>query len=114
MPTERSTVRAVRFSELGEPDVLRIEEVPTPRPAAGEVPVAVAAVGLNRAEAMFRRGEYIETTTLPAGLGYECSGTIAEVGDGVTRWSPGDRVSVVPGFSMNDHAVYTDRALVPA
>ena len=106
--------RTVRFSELGDPDVLRIEELPDPRPGPGEVVVDVAAIGLNRAESMFRRGEYIEATRLPAGLGYECSGTVGEVGDGVTRLAVGDRVSVVPGFSMNDYSVYTDRALVPA
>lgn len=109
-----SSVRAVRFHELGEPDVLRIEDVAVPRPGPGEVTVDVAAVGLNRAESMFRRGTYIEDARLPAGLGYECAGTVADVGEGVTRWSPGDRVSVVPGFSMNDYAVYADRALVPA
>lgn len=113
-PTAPSTVRVVRFSELGEPEVLRIEDVPTPHPGPGEVAVDVAAIGLNRAESMFRRGEYIETTRLPATLGYECSGTVAELGEGVTRWAVGDRVSVVPGFSMNDHGVYADRAVVPA
>ncbi|MCD2196028.1 zinc-dependent alcohol dehydrogenase family protein [Actinomycetospora endophytica] len=106
--------RTVRFSELGEPEVLRIEEVPDPAPGPGELVVDVAAIGLNRAESMFRRGRYIEETTLPAGLGYECSGTVSALGDGVTRFAVGDRVSVVPGFSMNDYTVYADRALVPA
>lgn len=106
--------RTVRFSEVGEPEVLRIDDVADPEPGPGEVAVDVAAIGLNRAESMFRRGEYIEATQLPAGLGYECSGTIAGVGDGVTRWSAGDRVSVVPGFSMNHYSVYADRTVVPA
>jgi NADPH:quinone reductase-like Zn-dependent oxidoreductase len=106
--------RTVRFSELGDPDVLRIEEVPDPSPGPGELVVDVAAIGLNRAESMFRRGRYIEATTLPAGLGYECSGTVSAVGPDVTRFRVGDRVSVVPGFSMNDYSVYADRALVPS
>jgi NADPH:quinone reductase-like Zn-dependent oxidoreductase len=106
--------RTVRFSELGDPEVLRIEEEPDPTPGPGEVAVDVAAIGLNRAESMFRRGEYIEATTLPARLGYECSGTVAALGEGVTRWSVGDRISVVPAFSMNDYGVYADRAVVPA
>ena len=106
--------RTVRFSELGDPEVLRIEEVPDPEPGPGELVVDVAAIGLNRAESMFRRGTYIEDARLPAGLGYECSGTVSAVGDGVTRHRIGDRVSVVPGFSMNDYSVYADRALVPA
>jgi NADPH:quinone reductase-like Zn-dependent oxidoreductase len=106
--------RTVRFSELGDPDVLRIEEEPDPSPGPGELVVDVAAIGLNRAESMFRRGTYIEQARLPAGLGYECSGTVAAVGPDVTRFAVGDRVSVVPGFSMNDYSVYADRALVPA
>lgn len=106
--------RTVRFSELGEPDVLRVEEAPDPSPGPGEVTVDVAAIGLNRAESMFRRGTYIEEARLPATLGYECSGTVAQVGPDVSRWSVGDRVSVVPAFSMNDYGVYADRALVPA
>lgn len=105
--------RTVRFSELGDPSVLRIEEVPDPDPAPGELVVDVAAIGLNRAESMFRRGTYIEQTRLPAGLGYECSGTVSAVGS-PGRFAVGDRVSVVPGFSMNDYSVYADRALVPA
>jgi NADPH:quinone reductase-like Zn-dependent oxidoreductase len=106
--------RTVRFSELGDPEVLRIEEVPDPEPGPGELVVDVAAIGLNRAESMFRRGHYIEQATLPAGLGYECSGTVSSVGREVSRFAVGDRVSVVPGFSMNDYSVYADRALVPA
>jgi NADPH:quinone reductase-like Zn-dependent oxidoreductase len=77
--------RTVRFSELGEPEVLRIEEVPDPVPGPGELVVDVAAIGLNRAESMFRRGRYIEATTLPAGLGYECSGTVSSIGPEVSR-----------------------------
>jgi NADPH:quinone reductase-like Zn-dependent oxidoreductase len=106
--------RTVRFSELGGPEVLRIVDEPEPEPGPGEVAVDVAAIGLNRAESMFRRGTYIEAARLPAGLGYECSGTVAALGEDVTRWSVGDRVSVVPAFSMNDHGVYAERAVVPA
>lgn len=108
------TTRSVRFTELGEPDVLHLVDVDIPQPGPGEVLVEVAAIGLNRAESMFRRGTYIETTRLPATLGYECSGTVAALGEGVGRWAEGDRVSVVPGFSMNDYGVYADRAVVPA
>ncbi|WP_433782295.1 zinc-binding dehydrogenase [Actinomycetospora sp. CA-101289] len=102
--------RTVRFSSLGEPDVLRVEEEPDPSPGPGEVAVDVAAIGLNGAESMFRRGEYIEATRLPARLGDECSGTVAALGEGVDRWSVGERVSVVPAFSMNDDGVDADRA----
>ena len=105
--------RTVRFYELGDPSVLEVVEREDPQPAPGELVVDVAAIGLNRAESMFRRGTYIEQTRLPAGLGYECSGTVSAVG-APGRFAVGDRVSVVPGFSMNDYSVYADRALVPA
>lgn len=106
--------RVVRFTELGGPEVLRVVDTDLPAPGPGEALVDVAAIGLNRAESMFRQGDYIEPTRLPAGLGYEAAGTVATVGEGVTRWAPGDPVSVVPAFSMNDHTVYGERALVPA
>lgn len=106
--------RVVRFDELGGPEVLRVVEVDLGAPGPGEVLVDVEAIGLNRAESMFRRGDYIEQTRLPAGLGYECAGTVAAVGEGVARWAVGDAVSVVPAFSMNDHTVYGEQARVPA
>jgi NADPH:quinone reductase-like Zn-dependent oxidoreductase len=49
--------RAVRFHETGGPEVLRLEEIPAPVPGAGEVLIHTRALGLNRAESMFRRGE---------------------------------------------------------
>jgi len=106
--------RVVRFHELGEPDVLQVVDVDLPPPGPGEALVDVAAIGLNCAESLFRRGDYIESTRLPAGLGYEVAGTVAALGEGVTRWAVGDPVSVVPAFSMNDYPCYGERALVPA
>ena len=106
--------RVVRFSELGGPEVLRVVEQELRDPGPGEAVVDVAAIGLNRAESMFRQGDYIMPTRLPAGLGNEASGTVAAVGEGVARWSAGDPVSIVPAFSMNDYTVYGEQAVVPA
>lgn len=106
--------KVVRFTELGGPEVLHVVDADLGPPGPGEALIDVAAIGLNRAESMFRRGEYIEPTVLPAGLGYEAAGTVAAVGEGVTRWRAGDAVSVVPAFSMNDHTVYGEQAIVPA
>lgn len=92
--------RVVRFSELGGPEVLRIEEVAVPAPGPGEVRIQTKALGLNRAEALLRRGCYIETATLPSGLGLEAAGVIESVGDGVVGLKPGDVVSLVPPRSM--------------
>jgi NADPH:quinone reductase-like Zn-dependent oxidoreductase len=107
-------VRAIRFHELGGPEVLRYEDVPVRDPGPGEIRLRVDAVGLNRAEVNFRRGTYLEQPVLPAGLGTEAAGEVLAVGAGVERWAPGDAVSVVPSFSQNDYPVYAEEALVPA
>ena len=107
------TTKSVRFTEFGGPEVLQVVECDQPEPGPGEVLVDVAAIGLNRAEAMFRTGTYIEATRLPAGLGNEAAGTVMALGEGITKWSPGDPVSVVPAFSMNDYTVYGEQAVVP-
>ncbi len=104
----------VRFHRTGGPEVLQIESREVAAPQAGEVRIAVKALGLNRAEAMFRAGQYLEQPRLPARLGYEAAGTVEAVGDGVTGLQVGDAVSTIPGFSMNDYGVYGDTALVPA
>lgn len=109
-----SVTRVVRFSEVGGPEVLRVVEHEIGAPGPGEALVDIAAIGLNRAESMFRTGNYIMPTELPAGLGNEAAGTVVAVGEGVTRWSAGDPVSIVPAFSMNDYTVYGEQAIVPA
>lgn len=106
--------RIVRFHETGGPEVLRIEEVEVPAPKKGEVRLAVRALGLNRAEAMFRSGQYLEAPQFPARLGYEASGTVEAVGEGVEGFEVGDAVSTIPGFSLNDYGVYGEVALAPA
>ena len=72
--------RVVRFHELGGPEVLKIEQVEVLPPGKGEVQIAVKALGLNRAESMFRSGQYLEDPKLPARLGYEAAGTVTAVG----------------------------------
>jgi len=68
--------KIVRFHQLGGPEVLKIEEVPTQEPKKGEVRLRVKAIGLNRSESMFMHGYYLEPTKLPAKLGYEASGVV--------------------------------------
>ncbi len=60
----RTTSKIVRFHELGDADVLRIEDLPLEEPNAGEVRIDIEAIGLNRAEVMFRRGQYLEEPKL--------------------------------------------------
>ena len=105
--------KAVRFHELGGPEVLNLEEVPHRQPQEGEVSIDVVAVGLNRAESMFFHGNYLQHPELPAGLGYEAVGTVTAVGLGVDPSWVGKRVATIPGFSMNDWAALAEQAVVP-
>src|SRR5499427_6106956 len=106
--------RVVRFHELGGPGVLRVEEVEVRPPGKSEVQISVKALGLNRAESMFRRGQYLEEPRLPARLGYEAAGTVAAVGSGVEGFKVGDAVSTIPSFSLNEYGLYGDLANAPA
>ena len=76
--------RVVEFSKTGPADVLKIVDAKIPEPKKSEVRIRVKALGLNRAESMFRSGQYIENPHLPARLGYEAAGIIDAVGPGVT------------------------------
>ncbi|MFH9725344.1 zinc-dependent alcohol dehydrogenase family protein [Streptomyces sp. NPDC017254] len=107
--------RTVRFHEIGGPEVLRLEDLRPGEPGPGEVLIRVDAIGLNRAEALFRSGRYIEQPVkLPSGLGNEAAGVVEAVGPGVTGFGTGQAISVVPSFSHNDYGVYAERAVVPA
>ncbi|GGE99103.1 NADPH:quinone reductase [Aliidongia dinghuensis] len=106
--------RIVRFHELGGPEVLRIEEIGVPAPGRGEVQIRVKALGLNRAEALLRTGRYIETPTLPSGLGLEAAGIVERIGDGVDDVAPGDAVSIVPPLSMARWPAYGELVTFPA
>jgi putative PIG3 family NAD(P)H quinone oxidoreductase len=90
-------VRAVVISEPGGPDVLRVEDVPAPEPASGEVLLDVAASAVNRPDLLQRRGHYPPPPGAPSYPGLECSGTIAVVGTGVTGWTVGQRVCALLG-----------------
>ncbi|MFC4591009.1 zinc-dependent alcohol dehydrogenase family protein [Sphaerisporangium corydalis] len=107
--------RTVRFHEVGGPEVMRLEDLEPGEPGPGEVRIRVDAIGINRAEALFRSGRYIEPVErLPARLGAEAAGVVEAVGPGVTGFAEGQAVSSVPAFSQNDYGVYAERAIVPA
>jgi len=106
--------RILRFSELGGPEVLRLDDVAVPAPGAGEVLIRTRALGLNRAEALLRRGRYIEVAELPTGLGLEAAGIVESVGEGVAGLSPGDAVSSIPPRSMLRWPLHGELIRVPA
>ncbi|MGY2491623.1 zinc-dependent alcohol dehydrogenase family protein [Cupriavidus sp. CP313] len=105
--------RIIQFATLGGPEVLTYKEVDVAAPAAGEVRIRVKAIGLNRAESMWRRGEYIEEVKLPARLGYEAAGIVDAVGPDVTRFAVGDAVNTVPAFSQNQYGMYGELVIAP-
>jgi len=111
--TEVKKVRIVRFHETGAADVLKIDELPIPEPGEGEVRLRVKAIGLNRAEVMFRMGQYLVDPVLPSKLGYEAAGTVEAVGAGVDESWVGKEVSTTPAFAANAYGVYGEVAIVP-
>ena len=106
--------RVVRFHEHGGPEQLRIEDLAVGDPGEGEVRLRVEAVGLNRAEAMFRAGAYMKALKLPSLIGYEGVGVVEAIGPGVQGFAPGDRVCVMPTYRIGEYGLWADRALVPA
>src|SRR5271165_1055291 len=105
--------KIVRFHEIGGPEVLRFEEETPKQPGKGEVRLKVQAVGLNRAESMFMRGQYLEPPKLPAGIGYEAAGVVEAVGPDVDKNWVAKRVATVPSFSMNDYAMLGEEVIAP-
>jgi NADPH2:quinone reductase len=100
-------MKAVRITEYGGPEAMRLEEVPTPAPQAGQVLARVEAVGVNYIDTYQRSGQY--KVPLPYTMGVEGAGTVEAVGDGVTGVAKGARVAWtnVPG-------AYATHAIVPA
>ena len=99
-------MKAVEVSTPGGPEVLLPVTRPTPKPAAGELLVAVEAAGVNRPDVLQRRGMYPP----PAGAsdlpGLEIAGTVVAVGEGVEGWSVGDKVcALLPGGGYAEYAI---------
>lgn len=105
--------RTIKFARAGGPEVLEIVEAAVPAPGPGEVRIKVKAIGINRAEAMWRADAYIEPVTFPAGLGYEAAGIVDAVGADVAGIAAGDAVNVIPSFSMNQYFTYGETIIVP-
>jgi len=105
--------KIVMVRQLGGPEVLQIEEVEVGKPKEGEVRIRVQAIGLNRAEAMFRAGRYPIPPQVPTRIGYEAAGVIEELGPGISGWKPGDAVCVIPNFRLGTYSVWGEQAIVP-
>ncbi|MBK4725371.1 zinc-dependent alcohol dehydrogenase family protein [Pantoea agglomerans] len=105
--------KVVTFNRTGGPEVLEVIDVDVPAPAANEVQIRVQAIGLNRAEIMYRNGEYVIEPVFPARLGYEAAGVVDAVGADVVGFMPGDKVSVIPSFTFTQYGMYGEVVNAP-
>ncbi|HEX4336491.1 MAG TPA: medium chain dehydrogenase/reductase family protein [Polyangiaceae bacterium] len=102
--TTRS-MQQIWIRKYGGPEVLEVREAPDPEPEPGQVRVRARAVGLNFAEISARQGLYPDAPKPPCVVGYEGAGVVDWVGEGVTRWSVGDRVVFASRFGGQSEAV---------
>ena len=111
-------MKAIQVHEFGGPEVLKLEEMPTPKPAAGQVLVRVQAAGVNPYDTYMRAGTYAIKPPLPYTPGSDAAGVVEAVGDGVKKVKPGDRVytarTVTGAYSEYALALETQVHALPA
>ena len=103
-------MKAARLHETGGPEVLQVDQIPTPEPGPGEVLVKAHSIGIGVADQLVRDGRYPWMPELPTIPGIEMSGTVAVLGEGVTKFAVGDPVvvSAVPARSCYAEFVAVD------
>lgn len=106
-------MKAALLKSYGGVDQFSIEEVPTPKPGPGEVLIKIAASAVNPFDLILRQGFMAQLIPLPlpAILGGDAAGTIAELGAGVAGWAIGDRV--VADFAANGKGAHAEYGVVP-
>src|SRR5271157_4433533 len=92
-------MKAIRVHQFGGPEELKLEEVPDPKPGAGQVVVRLRAIGVNPVETYMRAGTYPRKPALPFTPGTDGAGVIESVGKEATRYSPGARVYLAGSLS---------------
>ena len=100
-------MKAIRVKEFGGPETLRIEEVQDVTPGPGQVVVRIHAAGVNPVDTYIRSGTYAKKPSLPYTPGTDGAGTVESIGNGVTRFSAGDRVYVAGSVS----GTYAEKAV---
>lgn len=107
-------MKAIRVEEFGDPSVLKLVEIERPAPGDGEVLIEVKSAGVNYADTMRRRNQYLEETPLPFVPGSEVAGEVAEVGAGVEDAQEGDRIVTLLGIGgYAGYAVAPAQNLIP-
>ncbi|MFN3200196.1 MAG: synaptic vesicle VAT-1 family membrane protein [Bradymonadia bacterium] len=102
-------MRSIWIPKKGAPEVLELREGPDPTPGPGEVRIKVAATGVNFADIMARMGLYPDAPPMPCVVGYEVSGTVDALGEGVSDVEVGQKVMALTRFGG-----YADMVVVPA
>jgi len=95
-------MKAAIIHEFGDVDVLKYEEVPTPKPRPGHVLIKVLAAGLNRFEHYIREGSVVPELPFPHILGTDAAGEVFRIGKGVSGFEIGERVIPMPGFPTKE------------
>src|SRR5579862_8740013 len=107
-------MKAILCKQYGPPDSLVFEDVPSPAPKAGEVVVSVKAASVNFPDVLIIQNKYQVKPPLPFSPGSELAGVVKEIGAGVTRVKPGDRVMAVTTYGAFAEEVKTQASrLVP-
>ena len=105
-------MKAIRVHEFGNPDVMKLEEMPDPKPGPGALLVKIRATGVNPVEAYMRAGTYPRKPPLPYTPGSDGAGAIAAVGADVKDFKPGDRVYISGyGDSPSGAGTYAELAV---
>lgn len=108
------TMRAVEITEPGGPEVLKPCTRPVPVPGHGQIVIRVAYAGVNRPDALQRAGLYAPPPSASPLPGLEASGTVVEVGPGVTRWKIGDKVcALLPGGGYAEYVTTPEAHALP-
>jgi NADPH2:quinone reductase len=103
-------MKAVVCHSYGPPETLRVEELASPAPDAGEVVVSVRAASLNFPDLLIIENKYQLKPPLPFSPGSELAGVVKQVGAGVTQWKPGDRVMAMTGYGAFSEEVKLEAA----
>jgi len=94
-------MKAIAIHEFGNFDVLKYEDIATPKPKTGHILIKVLAVGVNRLDHYIREGSIAPELPFPHILGSDAAGEVAELGEGVSGFEIGERVIPSPGFALN-------------
>ena len=102
-------MKAAVIRKFGDAEVIKVEDVETPKPRPGHVLIKILAAGVNRLDHYIREGSIVPELPFPHILGADAAGEIAELGRGVTGLSIGERVIPAPGYAVDPK----DEAIAP-